>query len=139
MKFLRKWMSLRYRLRSRRWRFRALAAEAKVRFLEMQLRVESDRNREREDSFVSATVMGSRGMFGVAPRTGSAMKQAGQSSTQRTEPWDGLSYAERNEFDMFWKKEAEAAGIPIAQAKQQFMIELASRKQPLNDDFAGMQ
>lgn len=136
MKFLRRWLSLRYRLRSRHWQARALKAEARVRQLEADLQAEGYRNREREDMFVSATVMGSRGMYGVRARTGPAIKRVDQPSAPQlysSDPFDRLSWAEKEEFKMFYLQDGLNSGFSEQQIRQRFMEELASRK-ILNDE-----
>jgi hypothetical protein len=35
---------------------------------------------------------------------------------------------------MYWKADAEAAGIPVSQARMKFLEELAQRRTPLNDE-----
>lgn len=139
MKTLKRWLS--QNARRRYWKMRAFRSEQKladvlaanareVRDLRDLLEAERWRNLSREDTFVSATVMGGRNMFGVPPRTGPAIKQAGYGSTavKSLDPWDSISYADKAEFDQFWKKDAEDAGVPIQQARAQFLIELANRR-----------
>jgi hypothetical protein len=133
MKLLRRWLSLRYRLRTRRWRLRAQQAEAEVFRLRLQLAAERDRNMEREDTFASASIMGQRGMWGILPRSGPAGAEKVQAKPA-SDPF-GLTQIEQMEFDTYWKPDAEAAGIGLAQAKQQFFKEVVlPRRQPLNDD-----
>lgn len=138
MKLLRRWLSLRYRLRTRRWRQRALAAEALLADARAQLEVEMWRNREREDTFVSATVMGSRQMYGVPPRSAPAMKQVNRPMPALTASGvdaDGFTWADRQEFEMYWKTDADAVGVPIQEAKRKFYEEvIIPRRTPLNDD-----
>ena len=104
------------------WRNRARNAEA-------LLEVETMRNREREDTFVSATVMGGRNMWGVPPRSGPAMmKQVGASSVA-TDPIQTLTPLERTEFYTQYLEDARRAGIPDKQALSDFLRDVASRKQ----------
>lgn len=112
----------------RHWRGRALLAE-------QRLEAEQWRNVERSDMVVSAVVFGSRGMVGIPPRSGPAMRQqAGQHRLlAASDPWDAVTGAEKMEFDMYWKPDAEAAGLTEMQARQRFMRELAERK-ALNDE-----
>ena len=139
MKSLKRWLS--QNARRRYWKMRALRSEQKladllaasndeVKELRNLLEAERYRNMGREDMFVSATVMGGRNMFGVPPRTGPAIKQAGYGSTavNNLDPWERLSFADKQEFEQFWKADAETAGVPIQQARAQFLIELANRR-----------
>ena len=129
---------LHWRARAKFWQRKYQTAFAEVRHLRAELNAEMNRNREREDTFVSASVMGSRGMYGVAPRSGPARQRMNQTAAvpaYSADPWDGLSWADKQEFELYWVKDAEAAGKTRAQARQDFMNELASRK-TLNDDFA---
>ena len=140
MKFLKRWLSLRYRLRTRRWRQRALAAEDEISNLKRELYAEMWRNREREDMFVSASVMGSRGMFGVKARSGPvAPKQLNAApipvQSYSDNPFDRLSWAEKEEYRMFYLQDGLAAGHSEQQIQQRFMEELATRK-ILNDEIA---
>lgn len=127
MKLLRRWLSLRFRLQARYWKRRALLAE---RLLE----AETNRNREREDTFVSASVLGGRGMFGLTPRSAPAEIPRKAIPSQALQTYDGLTVPERMEYEVEWLPDAVRHGISPAQAKQDFMAELAKRKQPLNDD-----
>ena len=125
---------MRLAARARYWRRRALRAEAQAKQQALELSAEMARNREREDTFVSATVMGTRGMYGVAPRTGPALKPVKQLPAPTTMD-DGLTYADRLEFDLYWKPDAEAAGVDLATAKRKYMEEVVlPRRMPLNDD-----
>ena len=116
-----------FRLRAqlRYWRRRAWLAEAR-------LEAEFNRNRQREDSFVSAAIMGSRGMWGVAPRTGPALQPKQAIETKAIHPQ--LTGADQMEFDMYWLPDAKRANVSEAQALNEFMQELAKRRTPLNDD-----
>jgi hypothetical protein len=128
-----------WRARARFWQRKYQAARAEIRFLRAELNAEMNRNREREDTFVSATVMGTRNMFGVAPRSAPALaKSVGQSSTSGKpfDPqWDGLSWPDKAEFETSWMPLARAQGYSEAQARQHFLAELANRR-TLNDDGA---
>ena len=133
MKFLRKWLSLRYRLRARRWRARAVVAEAEVKMLRLLLTAERNRNMLREDTFASAAVLGQRGMWGMAPRSGPAVAPE-KPKAQAPDPYN-LSGADLMEFDLEWKPIAEAQGIPMHEAKRRFIAEVVvPRRMPLNDD-----
>lgn len=115
---------LRLRSQLRYWRQRALAAEDR-------LEAETWRNRNREDMFVSATVMGSRGMFGVSPRVGPA--QLARPAQQLPLLPQQMTGAEQLEFNTLWLPDALQSGISRQQAEQDFLIEVAKRK-TLNDD-----
>lgn len=136
MKFLRLLARVRY------WKCRALRAE--TRCLELiethaaekaALEAESDaemwRNRMREDTFVSAAVLGSKGMWGLAPRTGPASIQKPPSLLEATHPI--MTGADKMEFEQFWLPDAERAGVPRQRAEQEFLAELAKRR-ALNDE-----
>ena len=144
MKTIRRWLKQKARLRY--WKHRALKAEKtlddallrhaeEVTDLRDSLEAERYRNMSREDTFVSATVMGGRNMFGVPPRTAPAMKQVGYSSTAigPVDAWQALSADHKAEFETFYKPAAEANGIPIQQAKAAFLVEIAGRR-ALNDE-----
>ena len=134
MKLLRRWLSLRYRLRTRRWRLRALAAERERDLLKLQLSAERWRNQAREDTFASAAVLGSRNMWGLAPRSGPAVSGMAKPAPQPPDPFN-LSGADLLEFETYWKPDAEANGIAIHEAKRQFVQQVViPRRMPLNDD-----
>lgn len=139
MKLLRRWLSLRYRLRSRRWRQRALMAEDEISQLKRELYAEMWRNREREDMFVSASIMGSKGMYGVRARSGPviAPKQIQPAAPQlpgySDTPFDKLTWAEKEEYRMFYLQDGLSAGHSEQQIQQRFMEDLAARK-ILNDE-----
>lgn len=121
-----------WRARARYWRHRALEAEA-------SLEAERWRNLEREDTLVTVP-MRMAGLWGMPARSAPAtpltqVNRIGPNPISApTDPWHALSWADKNEFEMFWKADAEAAGVPLQQARQQFLAELASRRTPLNDD-----
>ena len=51
------------------------------------------------------------------------------------DPPETWTWADRQEFDIYWKPDAEAAGVSMQQAKQRFHDEvILPRRQPLNDD-----
>lgn len=130
---MRRWLLLRFRY----WRRRALHAETQLREIRADYDAEIWRNRDREDTFVSAAIMGSKGMFGVAPRTAPArQRQQVAEPTYAADPFDSLSFADKNEFEVFWRPHIPPH-VSAESAKRQFMAELASRKQPLNDDYVG--
>lgn len=104
----------------------------------MLLEGERDRNRVREDTFVSASVMGQRGMYGVPPRMGAAIQPPTKAIAPVVEQytaWDShLSWADKQEFELEWKTSAERAGVSVHRAQQDFLVELAKRRTSLNDD-----
>jgi hypothetical protein len=119
-----------WRARAKFWRGRALKAEG-------QLEAERYRNLEREDTLVTVP-MRMAGLWGIPARSGPAepIKQINPTPSllQSADPWDNLTWGERQEFDMEWKTDAEAAGVPIREARQKFLEEVNKRRQPLNDD-----
>jgi len=102
----------------------------------VSLEAERYRNLEREDTFVSASVMGQRGMWGMPPRTGPAF-QSNQVSRIPPQPqnWDaGFSGREKIEFESIHLPDALAHGVSAQQAQRDFARVIASRRMPLNDD-----
>ena len=130
MKFLRifRWRSL-----ARYWHRRAKKLEATVDMLRAELNAELNRNREREDVFVSATVMGGRQMYGISPRIGPALQRQEAIAATASDPWQQLPWADKAEFQTEWLPLAIQRGRSEMQARQDFMAELANRKQ-LNDE-----
>ncbi len=126
---------LHWRSRSRFYRRKWEVAERTIALLRRELNAECERNRQREDTFVSATVMGGRQMFGIPPRSGPAGLPAPttQQSTLDTDPWLQLPWADKAEFQTQWWPLAEQSGRSEMQARQDFMRELQQRKQ-LNDE-----
>ena len=110
---------LRHFAASEYWRARAVRAE---RLLED----ETLRNREREDLFVSISVAGARGMFGVPPRTGRVSREAPRSALEAVAPI--MSGADRMEFETEWLPDAERNNVTRQQAERDFLQELAKRK-----------
>ena len=106
------------------WRLRAQRAEE-------QLELEMLRNREREDTFVSAAVMGGRGMFGVAPR-GAPAARAPASPT--LSPFAGPNGVEEMEWETQYKPDALAHNVPLPQARRDFEAMITRRKTTMNDD-----
>lgn len=120
-----------WRWRSRYWRQRAIKAEK-------QLAAEMWRDRERSDIFATIS-MRAAGLFGMEARTGPApinqrkveVKQPAYPGTDQ----DGFTWADRQEFNLYWKPEAEAAGISLRDAEQKFLREVViPRRSPLNDE-----
>lgn len=130
----------RWRARAKHYQRQAAKLEAALKELREDLEAETFRNRAREDTFVSAAVMGSRGMFGVPPRTGPAIqRQAQPEPFHPTDPWDSLlTGADRLEFETNWWPDAQRANVSLVTAKQQFMEEVAARRR-LNDEPFGVQ
>jgi len=96
--------------------------------LTLQMEAEIWRNRTREDTFASAAILGSRNMYGLAPRTGPAPLEKQAAPQQSFDPMTGLNQIEKAEFQMYWLPDAKAAGISDAQALNGFRQELAQRK-----------
>src|ERR1043165_5479574 len=120
------------------WKRRALAAERvllatkseyEARFTKLSDDANSERwrNIEREDLMVSAAVFGSRGMVGIPPRSGPAVKQA-QCLTSTPDPWDAITGAEKLEYEVFYKPDGLAMGLTETQIRQRYMQDLAQRK-----------
>ena len=126
----------RLRVRVRYWKRRALKAEAQAQLLIEQLDAEMWRNRDREDTFVSASIMGQRQMFGVPPRSGPAIPPSAPIKSVNPYPtWDaGLTWADKQEYELEWKPDAERAGVNPQQAQRDFLEKIASRRLSLNDD-----
>ncbi len=134
MKTLRRW--LRYRARIRYWKSRAEASEQRVLDLQASLDAERWRNMEREDTMVSASVMGQRGMWGVPPRLGPAY-QTQQVSHIPPQPqtWDShLSGIEKMEWQTIFLPDALQNGVSIQKAQQDFARIVSQRRQPMNDE-----
>ena len=123
-----------WRARARYWRREAEAAKREVARLHLSLLAERYRNLHREDMFVSASIMGQRGMWGVAPRGGPAQQPEAKKVTPPPDPY-ALSGADLMEFDLEWKPIAEAQGISLIEAKRKFIAEVVvPRRLPLNDE-----
>ncbi len=125
-----------WRAATKFWRKRALKAEA-------SLEAEMLRNREREDTLITVP-MRAMGLFGIPAREAPAplVRNVSRPTSQlvkSTDPWDSLSWADRQEFDMYWKDDAAAAGVPLMQARERFLAEVViPRRQPLMDEPFGM-
>ena len=116
------------------YRRKAEKLERTVSLLRRELNAEMQRNREREDVFVSASVLGQRGMYGIPPRSGTALQSAPTpQQTTTTDPWMNLPWADKAEFQTEWWPLAQQQNRSEMQARQDFMGELARRKQ-LNDE-----
>jgi hypothetical protein len=130
-----RWLSLRWRIKARYWRRRAILAER-------ELKAEMWRNRAREDELITVPQR-MQGLFGIPAREAPAplVRNVSRPTSQlvkSTDPWDSLSWADRQEFDMYWKDDAAAAGVPLMQARERFLAEVViPRRQPLMDDVIG--
>ena len=124
---------LRLPARVRFYRLKAEKLERTVTMLRRELNAEMERNRNREDVFVSASVLGQRGMYGIPPRSGPALQASPTPTTAPFDPWSKFSVVEDMEFRTQWLPLAEQSGRSETQARQDFMAELAKRRQ-LNDD-----
>lgn len=127
MKFFRLLVKIRY------WRLRALGAESELKTVRAQAEAERWRNQGREDMFASAAIMGSRGMWGVPPRTSPAeLKQVNQVMPS-LDPFSQLAFKDKAEFEAFWWPDAQIVGRNRQQAQNDFLMELAKRKS-FNDE-----
>jgi len=122
-----------WRARARYWRKQADLAKREVARLHLSLVAERYRNMQREDTFASAAFLGHRNMWGLAPRTGPAATEEVKKAPALPYQWTG---ADLMEFETFWKPDAEAAGISLAEARRQFEQQVITpRRIPLNDEF----
>lgn len=137
-----KWLRLLARVRY--WRSRALKAETRLievsadaerRVLEVtaQAEAESWRNRSREDMFVSAAVMGGRGMIGISPRQGPAELPQPPRVATVSDPWNALNGIELMEFQTQWLTAGLDKGLTVQQIREDYLRELAHRK-AFNDE-----
>jgi hypothetical protein len=138
VKFLRLLTRIRY------WKRRAHLSEqrcvdlieqyaAEIKELQTKMDAEHWRNQAREDVFVSASVLGGRGMWGVAPRTGPATTQRPPNLLDMAAQGPIMTGADRMEFEQYWFPDAMRAGVSRQQAEKDFLEELAKRK-ALNDE-----
>ena len=89
---------------------------------------------QREDTFASAAVLGSRNMWGLAPRTGPALQETPKQPAPQPNPY-ALSGPDLLEYEVEWKPLAEAQGVPDTEARRQFALELERRRgNKLQDD-----
>lgn len=129
--------------RWRRWRARAQHYQRQTARLELALKelreafdAEVWRNRAREDAFVSAAIMGGRGMFGVPPRTGPALQRQTQPAQpfHPPDPFDAiLTGADKLEFETIWWPDARQANVSLATARQEF-LQTVMKRRTLNDE-----
>lgn len=110
-------------------RRRAIAAERR-------LEAEMWRNRAREDELITVPMRMS-GLFGMMPRDAPApVKQVKQQPPllQTSNGVDSWTWADQQEFEMFWKPEGADAAT-VRQMKERFHNEvIVPRRQPFNDD-----
>ena len=118
---------LHWRARARYWRKKFEQAEAQIAELSARADAEMWRNREREDTFVSAAILGGRGMFGIAPRTGPAAKPQPKVPSLPTEPWQALTPIQRMEFETQYLPDALRNNVPEHVARAKFLSDMAQR------------
>lgn len=111
-------------------RRRAVAAERR-------LEAEMWRNRAREDELITVPMRMS-GLFGMMPRDAPAapIKQVKQQSLlQASSSIDSWTWADQQEFEMFWKPPEGSDATTVRQMKERFHNEvIIPRRQPFNDD-----
>ena len=122
IKFFRLYARLRY------WRLRALEAERELIEVKADAKAEYYRNMMREDTFVSATVMGGRSMWGIPPRSGPAEVQQPSRLAAAPDPWAALTGVEKMEFQTQWLPLGLDKGYSMQRIQQDFLRELADRK-----------
>jgi hypothetical protein len=124
-----------WRNRSRYWRAKCRAAEVRYGQLLLQAEAERWRNVAREDTFASASILGARAMWGVAPRTGPAATQRPPSllDVANQSGLPTMTGPDRMEFETEWLPFALRNGISRQQAENEFLQELTKRK-ALNDE-----
>jgi hypothetical protein len=120
-----------WRARAKFWRGRALKAEA-------SLEAERYRNLEREDTLVTVP-MRLGGLWGMPARDAPAqpLKQVHQRPglNAASDPWETLTWADREEFNLMWKPDVDSGLVTFQQQKDRFLSEvILPRRQPLNDD-----
>lgn len=121
--------------RLRYWRLRALRVEAELAQVKAEAKAEAYRNLYREDMFVSAAVMGSRGMVGIQPRNGPAeIPQPRPLLTEAPDPWKAVTGVEQMEFHGQWVPLGLQRGLTMQQMQQDFLRELTARKQKFSDE-----
>lgn len=117
-----------------RWRYREMRRRAIA--AERRLEAEMWRNRAREDELITVPMRMS-GLFGMMPRDAPApVKQVKQQPPllQTSNGVDSWTWADQQEFEMFWKPEGADAAT-VRQMKERFHNEvIVPRRQPFNDD-----
>lgn len=119
--------------RIRYWRSRALRAETRVIEVSAQAEAEKWRNVEREDTFVSAAVLGGRGMIGMSPRSGPAAPRELPRLLAEADPVSAITALERMEYQTQWLPAGREKGLSEKRIMQDFIAELATRKS-FNDE-----
>src|SRR5262245_35856096 len=103
-----RWLVKQYRFRARvrQYRRQIERLEAELAILKREFEAETWRNRSREDMFVSAAVMGARGMWGVAPRSASAYQP--KPDKPQAPAYDPYQFygPDLMEFNTFWLPDA---------------------------------
>lgn len=118
-----------WRARAKFWRGRALKAEA-------ALEAERYRNLEREDTLVTVP-MRMAGLWGMPARSAPAepIKQASKPPLQIAAPGDEWTWADQQEFNMYWMPPEGSDATTVRQMKERFHNEvIIPRRQPFNDD-----
>jgi hypothetical protein len=126
MKFFRLLARIRY------WRNRALRAETRIIEISAQAEAERYRNMSREDAFASAACLQGRGMVGIVPRDAPAETRRSR-FVEQVDPWQALTRIEKDEFEKEWLVDAITHGVDPRRAQQDYLKELARRKQ-FNDE-----
>lgn len=71
------------------------------------------------------------GLWGMPPRTEPApirRQIAPPALVRHADPWQDLNYLDKQEWEEAWWPDARLAGISEAQARQDFLSEIARRK-----------
>lgn len=130
IKFLRLYVRLRY------WRLRVIRLEYELMEVKAAAKAERYRNLMREDTFVSAAVLGGRGMIGLSPRSGPAEVAQPRRLVEAADPWAVLTGIEKMEFQTEWVQLGLDKGYSMQRIQQDFLQELANRKafsdEPMN-------
>lgn len=127
MKFLRLAAKVRY------WRQRTIRLERELAETKAAAKAEYYRNMMREDTFVSAAVLGGRGMIGMSPRNGPAEIPQPPRIVTASDPWNAISGSDLMEFNTQWLPLGLEKGLTVGQIRQDFLRELGNRK-AFNDE-----